>query len=101
VQWSYYCSRCRRFVSMHPTRQSHYINALKEAWSAKEDGFLCHYTGARVDDDDPESPWYLSFDHRVPGDVRTLVVAAWWVNAMKHALSEEGFWAVVKEYTGT
>jgi len=38
-----------------------------------------------------------SFDHGVPGDVGTLVVAAWWVNAMKNALSGEEFWKVVEE----
>jgi len=59
---------------------------------------VCRYTGVRLDDDEPESPWYLSFDHGVPGDVETLVVAAWWVNAMKNALSGEGCWKVVEEY---
>ena len=73
-------------------------NVLKQAWSADEDGFLCHYTGVRVDEDDPGSPWYLSFDHGTPRDDGTLVVAAWWVNAMKTALSEEEFWKVVGEY---
>jgi hypothetical protein len=97
VQWSYYCPRCRRLV-LHTLDQRHYVRAMKEAWSEEEDGFLCHYTGARVDDDEPEGPWYLSFDHGIPGDEGTLVVAAWWVNAMKSALSKEEFWKVVGEY---
>jgi hypothetical protein len=98
VPWSYYCPRCRRLVLMHSIAQRHYARAMKEAWSGEEEGFVCNYTGVRLDDDDPGSPWYLSFDHGVPGDVRTLVVAAWWVNAMKNALSEEEFWKVVEEY---
>ncbi len=44
------------------------------------------------------SPWFITFDHRLPGDRETIVVAAWWVNAMKTALSEEEFWKVVLEY---
>ncbi len=98
VKWSYYCPRCRRIVFTHTRAQRHYIRAMKDAWSEEEDGFLCHYTGVRVDGDDPGSPWYLSFDHGVPGDEGTLVIAAWWVNAMKNALSEEEFWKVVGEY---
>ena len=35
---------------------------------------------------------------RPPGDAGTLVVAAWWVNAMRTALSEDEFWKVVVEY---
>ncbi len=71
---------------------------MREAWNPAEDGFACHYTGARVDDMDPMSPWFLTFDHRVPGEAGTIVVAAWWVNLMKTALSEDEFWAVVAEY---
>ena len=98
VRWSYYCPRCRGFVFRHTRAQRHHIRAMREAWSEEEDGFLCHYTGVRVDDDDPGSPWYLSFDHGIPGDNETLVIAAWWVNAMKSALSAEEFWKVVEEY---
>ena len=61
-------------------------------------GFLCHFTGVRVDEGDWGSPWFLTFDHRVPGEGGTLVVAAWWVNMMKSSLSEEEFWRVIGEY---
>ncbi len=98
VPWSYYCPRCRRFVLIHNTAQRHRVRAMKEAWSEEEDGFVCHHTGVRVDDDKPRSPWYISFDHGVPRDDDTLVVTAWWVNVMKSALSEEEFWKVVGEY---
>jgi len=51
-----------------------------------------------LDEDDPRSPWFLTFDCRVPGERETLVVAAWWVNMMKTDLSEEEFWKVVGKY---
>jgi hypothetical protein len=50
-----------------------------------------------LDEDDPRSPWFLTFDHGVPRDSQTLVVAAFWVNVVKTALSEDEFWKVVKE----
>jgi hypothetical protein len=72
--------------------------ALKEAWDPDRGCFACHYTGARLDETDPRSPWYLNFEHAVPRDLGTLVVAAYWVNLMKTSLSEAEFWAVVLEY---
>jgi len=41
-------------------------------------GFRCCCTGVVLAD--PWSPWSLMFDHAVPGDAKTLVVAAWWGN---------------------
>ena len=95
---SYCCERCRRFVYWRGYDRKQHARAMREAWSAEEDAFICWYTGARVVDDDPMSPWYLTFDHRVPGRAGSIVVAAAWVNAMKTALSEREFWAVVGEY---
>jgi hypothetical protein len=95
---SIYCKRCRRYTLWAGRDRRMHAIAMKRAWSPKENGFLCSYTGVRLDDDDPRSPWYLTFDHRIPGDKGTLVVAAWWVNAMKTALSDSEFWAVVMEY---
>jgi hypothetical protein len=93
-----YCPRCHRFVTWNGTVRTVAVNAMKEAWSAEQGGFLCHFTGMRVEEADPRSPWFLTFDHRVPGERETLVVAAWWVNMMKSSLSELEFWRVVGEY---
>lgn len=98
IKWSYYCTRCRRLVAWQGGPRTANARALKEAWCEEEDGFLCKYTGVRVDEDDPGSPWYISFDHAVPGDRDTLVVSAYWVNMMKTALSADEFEAVVREY---
>jgi len=98
VPWSCYCARCGPYVRWKHRDYRVRAKALKRAWSAEEDGFLCHYTGVKVELDDPGNPWYLSFDHGIPGDKETLIVAAFWVNMMKHSLSEAEFWAVVLEY---
>ena len=80
---SRFCPSCRRFVGHRDVRVR--ARTMREAWS--EGGFRCHYTGVVLDTTDPRSPWFLTFDCRVPGERETLVVAAWWVNMMKTALS--------------
>lgn len=95
---SIYCQRCRRFVFWGGHDHLPRVKALKEAWNPELDAFICHYTGVKLDDSDPKSPWYINFDHRIPGDENTQTVAASWVNAMKTDLSEDEFWAVVMEY---
>ena len=97
-QESIYCERCRKFVFWRGYDRAQHARAMKEAWNADEGRFICQYTGAAVDDGDPTSPWYLSFDHGIPGDPKSIIVAASWVNSMKNALSKEEFWKVVGEY---
>ena len=36
----------------------------------------CFYTNLILDEDDPESPLFLTFDHPIPGDDSVLVVCA-------------------------
>jgi len=67
------------------------------AYDPVSDTFLCHYTGLPVDLKDPGSPWYLNYDHVIPGDENRLVVAANFVNVMKSELSEDEFRAVIIE----
>jgi len=68
------------------------------AWDPVLKGFVCYYTGVLLNLLNPRNPWYMTFDHRIPGDDRTQVMAASWVNAMKTAMSEKEFWAVIKEF---
>jgi hypothetical protein len=60
-------------------------------------GFRCYYTGVILEERDLSSPWYITFDHRIPGKKGDLVVCAAWVNSMKNQLSEEEFKAVIIE----
>ena len=94
---SRYCRRCHNFVESeneHETR----MKALKKGWSSKADGFVCHYTGIKLEEKDRTSPWYLTFDHKIPGRKGgTLLVAARFVNGMKTDLAEDEFRAMTRQ----
>ena len=94
-----YCPRCRKFGRLAADDQSLLAirEALIRAWNAQQNGFICHYTGIKLEELDFQSPWYLTFDHRIPDKSGDLVVAALWVNRMKTYLTEEEFRAVVRE----
>jgi hypothetical protein len=62
------------------------------------DGFLCEYTGVLLEEVNFHDPYFLVYDHRVPGQ-KVLVPAASWVNDMKGWLSDVQFWRVIAEFT--
>lgn len=98
LRYSYYCARCRKLVFEHgaaPQRR----NAMKSAFNKHQNGFLCYYTGIKLDLTGRYGPWHISFDHRTPGDKNSQVVAALWVNRMKSFLTEAQFWAVIHSLT--
>ena len=70
--------------------------ALKEAWNRGQDGFMCRYTGVKLDENDTKDPWYLSFDHRVPGQKGDLAVTARVVNTVKATLTATQFPKVIE-----
>jgi hypothetical protein len=79
-----------------PPRQ----NALHASFNKELDGFLCYYTGIKLDLTGRYGPWHISFDHRTPGDEDSQVVAALWVNRMKTFLTEAQFLAVIHSLAG-
>jgi len=87
-----YCRRCLRHLP-HRHRAA-YSMALKAAWNPILQVFICFYTGLILEENDRSNPWYLSYDHRIPQDINTLVVCARWVNSMKTSLSDDEFKAV-------
>jgi hypothetical protein len=68
------------------------ISALEKAWDGQ--AFRCHFINVRLEDDS-KSPIYISFDHRIPGDERDIVMTSQALNDMKSDLSEDKFRAVV------
>jgi hypothetical protein len=76
------------------------VRALHDAYYKPLDGFLCDYTGIKLDLTGRYGPWHISLDHRTPGDENSQVVAALWVNRMKTFLTEAQFWAVIHSLTG-
>jgi len=99
IKYSYYCARCRRLVFQHGTAPPR-VRALHDAYYKPLDGFLCDYTGIKLDLTGRYGPWHISLDHRTPGDENSQVVAALWVNRMKTFLTEAQFWAVIHSLTG-
>ncbi len=95
-KWSYYCDRCKRLATYRTYVNRRRAMAMKAAWCEERDGFVCRYTGVRLDGE-MGRPWSLNFDHAVPGDDSAFAVAAWWVNYMKTALAIDEFWKVVGE----
>jgi len=91
-----YCKTCRRLVWHYDKLAK--AKALKAAWDPIAKGFRCYYTGVLLELKDLSSPWYITFDHRIPGKKGDLVVCAAWVNVMKNQLSEEEFRAVIIEF---
>jgi hypothetical protein len=67
-----------------------------EWWNEEAQGFLCRYTGIKLDEENDHSPRYLNFDHLIPGGP-VVVPAAAVINNMKSDLSEDEFRAIIRE----
>jgi hypothetical protein len=70
-------------------------DALKNAWNEKDGHLHCYYTEVIIDEDNPKSWRYISYDHKTPGKPGDLVVTCQLVNFMKKDLDEEEFIAAV------
>jgi hypothetical protein len=58
----------------------------------RKHGFTCFYTGQEgLDVFDKSSPYFLEFDHVIPGDPRRIVITSAWFNEMKGDLSIREF----------
>ena len=90
-----YCPRHRRFLFGKYERTARLV-AFKRAWSAERNGFICEYTGVLLDETDPNSPWYVSIDHRIPGRKGNLAVSARFVNSIKATLTAKQFPVVME-----
>lgn len=73
-----------------------YKAAMIKAWNKEANGFICYYSGLLLDEDDPYSPLYASFDHLTPGKDEAVMCGRIF-NTMKSDMSEEEFRAVVRE----
>ena len=91
---SFYCAICRNIIYQRWEIAAR-AAALKRAWNPQRQAFICYYTGAVLDVTDPNSPWFIVFDHLIPGKKNDLEACAFWVNAMKTCLTETEFRAVV------
>jgi len=90
---SRYCGRCRRFITVQRDNAAR-CAAMIESWDPVVKGFRCFYTGAILDELNWLSPWYINFDHLIPGRPKVAVASAW-SNRMKGTMTEAQFRAVV------
>jgi hypothetical protein len=88
-----YCPRCGIHIDPRRERLASAL-ALKAAFDKKTNRFICFYTGVALEETDRTSPWYLTFDHRIPGQKGDLVVCARWINNMKCTFSDKEFKAI-------
>jgi len=70
---------------------------MKAAWCKEKNGFLDHYLGIVVDEENLDSPYYVVFDHRIPRKKGDLVLTCMLVNAMKGDMSEDEFYLMMNE----
>jgi len=90
-----YCRACSHFCfRMSNERFSPKVRQDLKNYVRKRRGFFCHYTEMELDVFDKSNPYFLEFDHLVPGDPRKIVTTSAWINEMKGDL-------IFKEFKGS
>jgi len=94
---SHYCVTCAHAAHrMHMLRLP--TTTREVIWGyIRKYGYVCYYTGMKLDITDPHSPWYLSFDHCTPRDPKKVVITSILINEMKNELSEKEFWYYIAQ----
>ena len=88
---SIYCLRCFEFSRTMDQRGLH-ADAVKAIWEfVRKNGYVCYYTGIKLDMTNPKSPWYFVFDHRIPGDDTSVVLTFALLNEMKSDMTDKEF----------
>jgi len=89
---SIYCPTCAH--TAHRMKWLRLPAKTKEAiWDyIRKYGYVCYYTGMKLDQKNPHSPWHISFDHCNPRDPGKVVITSYLVNEMKNDLTEDEFW---------
>ena len=83
-----YCRECSHFCArltnerFPPEAQE----ALKDD-VRKNRGYYCFYTGMKLNVFNKSDPYFLEFDHLVPGDPRNIVMTSAWFNELKNDLT--------------
>ena len=92
-----YCRLCKKILDRADDRRAFNRAARLQALDASfNDGaFHCHFSGWVLTVTDDSSPFYLTWDHRTPGDECDIVVAAALINRVKAELTDEEFRTLV------
>ncbi len=89
---SIYCRTCSYF-SARMSNERFPPKTRNDLWKyVRKHGYTCYYTRLEdLDVFDETSPWFLEFDHLVPGDPRKIVITSAWFNEMKGDLAFKEF----------
>ncbi len=85
---SIYCRECSHF-SARMSDERFPPKARNDLWKCvrKNRGYYCHYTGQKLDVFNKSDPYFLEFDHVVPGNPRDIVMTSAWFNELKGDLT--------------
>lgn len=96
VSNGFLCAECRGVY--HPRLKGDKAARFRhmcERWNP-DLGYMCAYTGVKLDLVDRRSPLYAEWEHAIPGDESSVVLAAALVNRMKCYLKAEDFRRMVR-----
>ena len=83
-----YCRECSHFCArLSNERFSPEVCKSLKNYVRKRHGFYCYYTGQKLNVFDESDPYFLEFDHLVPGDPHKVVMTSAWINEMKGDLT--------------
>jgi len=87
---SNHCRRCAHFTLCMNQRQIHQdaVKAIED--HVRRHGFVCQYTGAKLNLTDHKDPFYFSFDHMIPGG-KIVKLTFILLNEMKSDMTFEEF----------
>ena len=83
------CPRCLKLTRFAPSIPKQL--ALVAALDKTINKFRCYYTNIILEENDPKSPFAITFDHPIPGDLTRVVACAAFINELKSAMTESEF----------
>jgi hypothetical protein len=94
---SEYCRVCSQ-LSKRMSTEHFPAKTRKRIWNyIRKNGYVCYYTQMPLDTYNPKSPWYVVFDHWIPGNNKKVVLTSALLNDMKSDLSEKEFWYFIDQ----
>ena len=86
-----HCLRCAHFTKSMNNRQIHKEVVKEIEDHVRRNGFVCQYTGMKLNLTDPKDPFYFSFDHMIPGNGQTVKLTFALLNEMKSDMTFKEF----------
>lgn len=93
----YLCARCKKVLgpkNLKAEKKAARFRHMCKQWK-RHGEFRCHYTGVKLELDDPKHIRYREWEHATPGDEQSVVLATALVNRMKCYLNADEFKGMV------